>query len=328
MKRIFNLLFHMILTISSVIFIFSGSAEAETRMSIVAFENASRVKDSSFGGGLADILLSELMQNKNYYMVERLELDRTLNEQGLCMSGVCEDSSASQVGKILNLNYIVTGKIIDASYVTSQRQGQTVNIGSGESSKTVTTTATIKVLVNIKVVDVETGRVVFSDNSEGQATSSVTINTDDGNVNSSTETWSFYAVAAREAIGQVALKIMTRIDPIEPYVMRVRGKEIVISMGRNDEIREGQKYMVVREGEPLRDRNGEIVDVETIKVAEVIIKRLETNSSYCEIKTRYKEEFIKPNGKSGKRNIELLEGDILRPINNLKSPLFGFKLGS
>lgn len=54
-------------------------------------------------------------------------------------------------------------------------------------------------------------------------------------------------------------------------------------MGRRDGVHIGQKWLVIREGEPLYGRNGEHVGVDIIKIGEITVTRVETNTSIAKI---------------------------------------------
>jgi len=112
-------------------------------------------------------------------IVDRDNLERLLNEQKLGMSGVVDESTASQAGKVLGLNYVVLGRLINVSqtggelnsrkvtayelYPAKNAEGQVVQKGKPvtymlyEGSKTMTYEAAYQ------VISVETSKIVSSD---------------------------------------------------------------------------------------------------------------------------------------------------------------------
>jgi curli biogenesis system outer membrane secretion channel CsgG len=75
-------LLFLILAIAVFTFTNFGLVDAAPkRIGVIAFENASTVEDAAFGRGMADMLVSELTQNRNFIVVERSQLERVLREQ-------------------------------------------------------------------------------------------------------------------------------------------------------------------------------------------------------------------------------------------------------
>lgn len=87
--------------------------------------------------GIADLLIIELAQNTGIRVVERENLDRILAEQNLARDGRVDDATAARIGKLLGARHMVTGSFI------TDRSGTMV--------------------ITIKSVDVETGRITWSD---------------------------------------------------------------------------------------------------------------------------------------------------------------------
>jgi TolB-like protein len=87
--------------------------------------------------GIADLLIMELVQNTGIRVVERENIVNILNEQNLATNGRVDDATAARVGRLLGARHIITG-----SFVTD-RSGTMV--------------------VTIKSVNVETGRIEYAD---------------------------------------------------------------------------------------------------------------------------------------------------------------------
>jgi TolB-like protein len=87
--------------------------------------------------GIADLLIIELSQNTGIRLVERENIANILREQDLGTDGRVDDATAARVGRLLGARHILTG-----SFVTD-RSGTMV--------------------VTIKSVNVETGRIEYAD---------------------------------------------------------------------------------------------------------------------------------------------------------------------
>lgn len=87
--------------------------------------------------GIADLLIIELAQNTGIRLVERQNIVNILNEQNLARDGRVDDATAARVGRLLGARHIVTGTFV------TDRSGTMV--------------------VTIKSVNVETGRIEYAD---------------------------------------------------------------------------------------------------------------------------------------------------------------------
>ena len=78
---------------------------------ILAFdERGSSVKD--FGTKVSDLLFARLAANPTIYLVDRVDMQKTLAEQSLNVSGVVDPAQAVQVGRLTGAQLLVTGSVI------------------------------------------------------------------------------------------------------------------------------------------------------------------------------------------------------------------------
>jgi len=294
MKQKKNRLFCMILAVLAVVFTFSGLAKSapaqRTRLGVVSFTNGSSHGGKAFGSNMADILISELIQNKNYDVIERARLDAIFGEQAIGGSGAIDASTAADIGKVQGLNYIVVGNVVEA--------GQKTVVSDLPVLGRVTTT-TSRVVVNIRVIEAETGKIELAETGTGESTKDM-------------------GEAAQRAIARVALEIRNTIHPVEAtvVVVDIPAKELTIDLGREDGFKIGQRYEIINEREPIIGRDGTIIGMRTKKVADITITRVETALSIGKIDKRYKEKVETPPGSRKYKDVEMPinEGDIARPI--------------
>jgi len=141
------------------------------RIAVVSFDTATWRLDSR---GFEDILSSELWKHGKFQLVERMQIDRVIKEQNLALSGRLEDAAALQVGRLLGVDYIVMGRLLSAGIET--RSGTTTTPGSKSSPPRTSywTERTAKVSTGIRMVEVATGIVVFSDTANGLSSNTTT----------------------------------------------------------------------------------------------------------------------------------------------------------
>jgi len=87
--------------------------------------------------GIADLLIIELAQNTGIRLVERENIANILREQNLSTDGRVDDATAARVGRLLGARHIVTGTFV------TDRSGTMV--------------------ITVKSVNVETGRIEYAD---------------------------------------------------------------------------------------------------------------------------------------------------------------------
>ncbi|HZH40222.1 MAG TPA: CsgG/HfaB family protein [Gemmatimonadales bacterium] len=90
--------------------------------------------------GFAGMLISELKANDGWRVVEREEIQRLTDEQGLGASGRVDPQTAAKVGKIVGAKYAVTGTFID-NMGTWRVDIRLINVETTEIMKTEAATA-------------------------------------------------------------------------------------------------------------------------------------------------------------------------------------------
>src|SRR5471032_1770260 len=136
-----------------------GMVALKRRIGVVDFENKTTYGANRLGTSASDILITELAKSGKFIVVERDKLDKLMEEQKLGLSGAVDPNTAAKMGKILGLNAIVTGAI---SQFGEQTEGSEYLITQSKSQ-------VVKCTVDIRVVDVETGQVLYADSGSGLA---------------------------------------------------------------------------------------------------------------------------------------------------------------
>lgn len=146
------------------------------RVAVLPFVNHSTLKYNNDSKPLeravANMVESIIMEMGGAKIYERELLDKILEEQKLQESGLIDEETAVNIGKLVGVNYIVTGTINNveqnlkenssAMRQASKSENTTVSI-VGELSGLVTTFTDgfiIRSDVNVKILDVETGEIV------------------------------------------------------------------------------------------------------------------------------------------------------------------------
>ena len=81
--------------------------------------------DWDIGKGIADMVVTNLVRDGTYSVVERKQLDRILSEQNFQVSDRVNPATAARIGKILGVNAIVIGTITQFGFETkTNRRGR------------------------------------------------------------------------------------------------------------------------------------------------------------------------------------------------------------
>jgi TolB-like protein len=67
----------------------------------------------SLGKAIAAMLVTEFSGREGIQVIERAQLNEMLREQDLALSGRLDESSAVEIGKLLGVQYVVTGQATD-----------------------------------------------------------------------------------------------------------------------------------------------------------------------------------------------------------------------
>ena len=127
------------------------------RVGVVEFTNKTKYGEARLGTAASDILITELSKSGKFILVERDKMNTLLSEQKLGMSGAIDATTAARVGRILGLNAIVTGSISEFGTTT---EGSEYLLAQSKRE-------VVKATVDIRVVDAETGQILYADSGSG-----------------------------------------------------------------------------------------------------------------------------------------------------------------
>ena len=138
------------------------------RLGIMNFTSKAYGVSDSMAAGISDFFARLLFKADDIMLVERERIDDVARELRLGMSGLVDPKSAAEIGKLAGAEYMLLGAI--------------TNLGHGQSGGYVplpwvslsTHEEKVKADLDIRVVKVETGEIVFADAASGTASKSST----------------------------------------------------------------------------------------------------------------------------------------------------------
>ncbi len=106
----------------SLFFLFNDSYSA-VKQTIAVLDFESIGSEEHLGKAVSEIIRTELIDTNKYRVVERAQINKTISEQKFQKSGLIDDKSAVELGKLLGADLIVIGSVvkIGTSYTINSR---------------------------------------------------------------------------------------------------------------------------------------------------------------------------------------------------------------
>ena len=255
-----------------VVFCFQAMSQdlsaLKKRIAVISFEDRSGY-GHNIGRGVADMLVTSLVESDKFIVIERAELDEILKEQGLGQTGLVTPQSAAKVGQLLGLQRMITGSITEFGSKQSKVGGGIGGFNLGVS------TTTARVVVDLRIVNVNTGEIVMAKSAEGEDSSTGLDNVGMDDIdfhNSSTWDNTQLGIASRESIIECVEFITEDMAglPWEGKIIKASGTTIYMKPGSKGGVQPGMVFSIYRAGEELIDPDtGLSLGSEESKIGEI-----------------------------------------------------------
>lgn len=274
-------------------------------IAIAEFENKTNwAGQVNLGTGMADQLITALMNTGRFIVLERQSIEAVLREQDFGVSSRTTQEGGAKIGGLSRAQILIQGAITE--FEQTALAG-----GGGFSYGGVTITATeakAHVAVDVRIYDTTTGQILASEACKGIAKAS------GSGFAYSDGSWGFAAggeaktpldYAVRDAITQAVNFIILELQKV-PWggrIAMVKENDIFINCGRLAGILLGDQFSVYKPGEPIIDpetglnlgsENILIGKIEVIKVEEKYSKAIPIGGSGFERNDVVKYEGPKP----------------------------------
>lgn len=132
-------LIHLI-AIMIIAFAVTGFA-ADKKSSVAVLDFESMGTEDYLGKAVSEIMRTALVSNPNYRIVERAQINKAIAEQKFQKSGLIDDKSAVEIGKVLGADLIIVGSVVKIgnAYTINSRMIE-VKTGEAKLGKNVTGT--------------------------------------------------------------------------------------------------------------------------------------------------------------------------------------------
>ena len=243
-------------------------AALKKRVAVINFEDRSGY-GHNIGQGVADMLVTSLVESEKFSVIERAELDEILKEQGMGQTGLVTPQSAAKVGQLLGVQRIITGSITEFGSKQSKVGGGIGGFNLGVS------TTTARVVVDLRIINVNTGEIIMAKSAEGEDSSTGLDNVGVDDIdfhNSSTWDNTQLGIASRESINECVEYITYDMAglPWEGKIIRASAETIYMKPGSKGGVQPGMVFSIYRPGEELIDPDtGISLGSEESKIGEI-----------------------------------------------------------
>jgi curli biogenesis system outer membrane secretion channel CsgG len=251
--------------------------------------------DIDVGKGITDLLVTYLVKDGTYSVIERKALDKIMAEQNFSNSDRANPTSAAKLGKLLGVDAIITGSITQFGGETKNTNVGGVGSGLGKIGLGGFGQKKTKAICSIdaRIIDIDTAEILGVAEGKGESQRESTSLTGGGggwsgfggghvDFGSSGFQNTIIGEAVKAATEQLSsgliadnTKLVARVINVEGLVAAVEGADIVINVGAKAGLKSGQQMSVERVTKEIKDPStGKVLrrlstQVGTIQVTDV-----------------------------------------------------------
>lgn len=286
MKRFSEVLLILLLFLS-----FSPSFALKKRMAVFRFDDGSIPHWWGSGGafepgtGIANTATSFLVQSKAVDVMEREKLDQVLKELGFQSSGFTQEHQGELLGKLQGVDLLLMGTVTEFSVTEKEIKAGGFHLGrfGGGSIKT----AVAKCALDVRVIDVKTGKVLEAYHADGEKSkkgfSLHSVNWENFSFDSSDFQATILGQATLEASKKVSDFIVSKFGTKEGYILKVDDGKVLLDFAKG-EVSPGDEFSVFRLGEKIvHPVTGEVLGQEKEKVGKIKITKVHEKYSEADI---------------------------------------------
>jgi curli biogenesis system outer membrane secretion channel CsgG len=258
--------------------------QGRPRVAVLNFENNSTWAwwGDRLGEAAADELVTQLIKTGNFTVIERAQLAAIMAEQKLGATGAVDSSTAARIGKLLGVQYILTGSITQFSV---KRTGGAIRAFGGIGASVTNAEARL----DVRLVSTETGEILVA--AEGQGNRRM----GGGSFRGTGGEQQFEQGAAQEALRPAVEQVVATIAqqagtlraaaPAAPggQVVGLKDKLVYVNRGQGAGVKVGQRFNVSRVTDEIKDADGRVLDRVISQVAVIEVTQVLSQSAVCRI---------------------------------------------
>jgi curli biogenesis system outer membrane secretion channel CsgG len=254
------------------------------------------------GKGITDLLITGLVKDGTFSIIERQALEKIMAEQNFSNSQRADSTSAARLGKLLGVDAIIVGSITQFGNETKK-----VGVGGGGGSwggygvgGIGHSNSKANVSITARIVNVDTGEILGVAEGTGTSSRSSTSllgggghgwSNGNGNVNfgSSDFQATIIGEATKQAVDKLtadvvsnAPKIAVRTITIDGLVAAVDSGQIILNVGKKAGVNLGDQLEVVRVTKEIKDpTTGDVIRRLTSSIGIIKATDVDDSSAVC-----------------------------------------------
>jgi curli biogenesis system outer membrane secretion channel CsgG len=258
--------------------------------------------DVDIGKGIADLLVTNLVKDGSYSVIERKALDKIMAEQNFSNSNRADPTSAAKLGKMLGVDAILVGSITEFGNETKKTGlgGAGGNWGGYGLGGFGHSKSNANVGIDARLVNVDTGEILAVAEGKGQSSRSSTSmlggggnwhGFGSGNVDFGSSDFqnTIIGEATKLAVDKLTTDLVTdtskvavRTITVEGLVASVDGGQIILNVGGKAGVKVGDQLQVMRVGKEIKDpATGAVIRRLTTSIGVVKATDVDDTSSVC-----------------------------------------------
>jgi curli biogenesis system outer membrane secretion channel CsgG len=257
-------------------------------------------RDIDIGRGVTDLLVTMLVKDGSYSVIERKALDKIMAEQNFSNSDRANPMSAAKLGKLLGVDAIIVGSITQFGNDTKNTGIGGVGAGLGKVGLGGFSRKESKAIVALdaRIVDIDTAEILAVAEGKGESKRTSTSMTGGGggwggfgagavNFGASDFQNTIIGEAVKAATEKLSTEIaagkdrlVARTIVVEGLVAAADGGEIVLNVGRKAGLKVGDQLNVERVGREIKDpATGKVIRRMTSPVGVIRITDVDDESA-------------------------------------------------
>jgi curli biogenesis system outer membrane secretion channel CsgG len=256
------------------------------------------------GKGIADMIVTDLVKDGTYSVIERKQLSAILTEQNFSNSDRANATSAAKIGKVLGINAMVVGSI--TQFGTEDKSLNLGGLGGGwggwGAGKVGTKKGKATVAIDARLIDVNTGEIVATATGKGTSKRSGLLLGGGGgggggygaggiDMGSSNFQETILGEATRAAVTDLVTQLVSQSGKVEATQISINGlvadatgNEVVINVGKAAGVTLGMRLLVERVSREIKDpATGAVLRKVTAPVGEVEVTQVDDASAVARI---------------------------------------------
>lgn len=261
-------------------------------------------QDVDVGKGISDLLVTDLVKNGTYSVIERKAIDKVLAEQNFSNSDRANPNTAAKLGRLLGVDAIIVGSITEFGR-------ETKNIGGGGSgggwvgwglghirnkkSKAI-------VAIDARIVNVNTGEILAVAEGKGESQRESTsllggggnwhgFGSGDVNFGSSDFQQTIIGEAVKQAVDNMSTELIADNPKVQIQAVVVKGLvaavdqgQVILDVGTKVGVKVGDRFSIERVTRVIRDpATGKIIRRMTSNLGVVQVINVDALSAVAKV---------------------------------------------